>query len=142
VAEPGTGANKYESYAYTRDGSPLKLQMPSKPGTYELRYVMTGSDRRVVGTRTITVEPVSASLQAEASAAPGSNLVVTWEGPDYRNDYLAISRAGEDGHETYVYTRDGSPIILKVPDRPGAYELRYVMGQDRKVLYSQPLTVQ
>lgn len=143
VATSDQEARKYSGYSYTRDGSPLKLRMPTEPGDYEVRYVLAGSKPRLLATVPIRVDPVSAALEADTSVAAGGNLAVTWEGPAYRNDFIAIFPAGEDKrYLTYSYTRDGSPLIVKAPKEPGAYELRYVLGQDRKVLATVPLTVE
>jgi len=89
----------------------------------------------------LTVETVGATLTTKDATAPGANLVVEWTGPDYDNDRIAISRVGNQSYESYAYTRDGSPLIVKVPDAPGDYEIMYVMGQDGHVLIRQPLSV-
>ena len=80
------------------------------------------------------MDEVTATLKADASATAGGTIVVTWEGPDYRNDYIALSRPGDKGQETYAYTRDGSPVTLSIPETPGSYEIRYVINQDRRVI--------
>ncbi len=130
----------YEAYTYAREGSPLNLTLPTEPGDYELRYFMS-QDRTVIATLAITLEEVSASLTAPAEATAGSELEVAWEGPDYKNDYIAISKPGDDGYESYTYAREGSPLDLTLPTEPGSYELRYVIGQDRKVLAAQPIEI-
>ena len=139
VARPGDDG--YESYVYTRKGSPGQLLMPPLPGDYELRYVMS-QDRTVLATRRVTVTEVTATLASEDSALAGATLPVTWEGPDYANDYISIARLGDDGYENYAYTRKGSPAQVVMPTVPGDYELRYVMSQDRTVLASLPIEVQ
>jgi len=136
IAKIGSDDNKYEEYTYTRDGSPLRLQMPGTPGEYEIRYVIN-QDASVLLRRAITLDAVSATLDVPSSATLGNSVVVKWEGPDYGNDYIALAKVGApDGeYETYVYTRDGSPLLLKLQNIPaGTYELRYVMAQDKKVL--------
>ncbi len=40
IAKVGERDGAYEFYTYVNEGSPLRLQMPEAPGTYELRYVM------------------------------------------------------------------------------------------------------
>ncbi|KMW60582.1 von Willebrand factor type A domain protein [Candidatus Rhodobacter oscarellae] len=142
VAKPDAKPERYEHYTYTRSGSPLGLQMPSEPGSYELRYIAQGRQDMILARQPIEVGPVQATLSAEGFVAAGGNLAVTWEGPDYRSDFIAISKVGDDRWETYSYTKGGSPLVIRAPDSPGTYELRYVMNLDRKVLASQPLEVE
>ncbi len=143
VATVGSADRDYASYEYTRNGSPAKLQLPVEPGEYELRYIANAAgDRVLLARQPITLTPVTATLDAPDSAEPGSTINVNWEGPGYRNDYLGIGKIGSEGYETYAYTRDGSPLRIRVPDTPGQYELRYFMGQGRTMIATVPLTVQ
>ncbi|MFV2034460.1 MAG: VWA domain-containing protein, partial [Halocynthiibacter sp.] len=71
VAEIGTGDSSSINYSYTKYGSPLQLQMPTKPGTYELRYVMQIS-RTVVARRNITVTDLATTVNGPASGPGGS----------------------------------------------------------------------
>ena len=130
----------YETYTYTREGSPLDLTLPVEPGDYEIRYFMA-QDRTVIATAAITLEDISAALVAPDQASAGAEVEVAWQGPDYRNDYIAISKPDDDGYENYTYTREGTPLDLTMPTEPGSYELRYVVGQDRTVIASRPIEV-
>jgi Ca-activated chloride channel family protein len=130
----------YETYVYTRDGSPARLQMPSDPGTYEIRYYVN-QDRSIQARLPITVTDLEVELETASSGLAGGSIMVGHNGPDYRNDFIAIFHVGEDGHEEYSYTRNGNPVRLDLPDEPGDYEIRYVMNQDRRVLASVPFTV-
>jgi Ca-activated chloride channel homolog len=57
IAEPGAKPNDYVSYAYARMGTPLELDVPDTPGTYELRYVLSGpAGSAVIGTAPLIVE--------------------------------------------------------------------------------------
>jgi Ca-activated chloride channel family protein len=132
--------DRYENYAYTRDGSPARVEMPTTPGTYELRYFVN-QDRTVIARRVIEVTALSVTLSAPPSASVGETVSVTWEGPDYRNDFIAASRPDDDGYETYSYTRDGNPARLQMPSEPGSYEIRYFVNQDRTVVARIPVTV-
>jgi Ca-activated chloride channel homolog len=142
ISQAGDEENKYSNYAYTRDGSPSKVRMPDDAGAYELRYY-SGQSRSVLVSLPITVIEVTATLEAPPVAPAGSEVKVVWTGPDNKNDFIAIAEAGaEEGkYLKYAYTRDGSPAKIKTPESPGSYELRYFMGQSRKVLVSLPLTV-
>ena len=136
IAKPDE--KNHEGYTYTRYGSPLELTLPIEPGEYELRYVI-GQDRTVIARAAITLEDVTASLVAPAEAAVGSEVEVAWTGPDYNNDYIALSKPDDKSHESYTYTRYGSPLTVVMPTEPGSYELRYVTGQDRTVLATIPI---
>ncbi|MEL7062081.1 MAG: VWA domain-containing protein, partial [Acidobacteriota bacterium] len=138
----GSPAAVYGDYGYTREGSPLVLVAPDDPGTYEVRYHMSGS-KTVIGLASIEVTATSATVSGPSSAAGGSTFEVAWTGPANRGDYLTIVSAGADprAYESYAYTRDGSPVTLKAPLEVGAHELRYVTGAQRRILASAPIEV-
>lgn len=138
VSKPGESG--YVNYRYTRDGDPADLVMPPEPGNYELRYVMA-QDRTVLATRALTVTDISASLDGPQSAAAGADIPVSWTGPDYKGDYITVSKPGDAGYEAYTYTREGATLDLTMPADPGTYELRYVMAQDKTVLASTTIEV-
>jgi Ca-activated chloride channel family protein len=142
ISEPDQLEGAYKTYTYTRDGSPLKVQVPAEPGSYEVRYVASTVGRKMIAKTELEVTPVDATIDVEATAAPGGVLEVNWTGPGYPQDYVTISKAGDNGYVSYVYTREGSPILLKVPEISGDYEVRYVMGQGRTVLTASPVKVE
>ncbi|MDU8929670.1 VWA domain-containing protein [Alisedimentitalea sp. MJ-SS2] len=131
----------YETYSYTKEGSPLDLQMPAEPGEYELRY-MLNKGSKILATRSITVTEVVATVVPAETMPAGGRVQVRWTGPDYRNDFIAISEVGEKGYETYAYTKHGSPLEIQLPADPGDYELRYVMNQTNRVLASVPISIE
>jgi Ca-activated chloride channel family protein len=51
----GKVEKEYTHFNYTSDGNPSKLEMPDKPGFYEIRYY-AGQDNSVLGIVTIHVE--------------------------------------------------------------------------------------
>ncbi|SIN94808.1 vWA domain-containing protein [Vannielia litorea] len=140
VSQPGEVTDI--NYSYTREGSPLDLEMPPEPGTYELRYRL-GKGRKTLATQTIEITPVEASVTAPESLPAGGKVQVRWTGPDYSNDFVAIARPDADDarYEAYAYTRHGSPLDLQMPATPGSYELRYVMRQGHTVLARVPVEV-
>ena len=143
IAEQGMRATKYLAYAYARNGSPAKLKLPSKPGAYEIRYIMNGSPDRILASVPITLEPVSATLSAPASATAGSGVIrVEWTGPGYPSDYIAIALKGSDRYLGYAYTRNGQTLELALPTDPGDYEIWYVLGNDDTVLERRPLKLE
>ncbi len=132
----------YDSYQYTRDGSPVTLTAPDEPGAYEVRYV-TGQGDRTLASAPITVIAVGATVTVAPEIPAGSEFSVAWTGPDNDRDYLTIVEAGarEGAYTSYQYTRDGSPATLSAPAEPGAYEVRYVTGREENTLASVPVTV-
>ncbi len=130
-------AGRQIHYTYTREGSPLLLRLPSEPGTYEVRYVAQANGDAVLARQEIVAEEVTATLTAPAEVRAGGNLAIEWEGPDFAGDYIGLYKEGEDRARVYKRTHDDSPMILQTPEGPGRYELRYVMGQDDRVLARQ-----
>ena len=136
------------TYAYTRDAVPVaKLQVPTTPGEYDVRYVLQlANERKIKATAALTVSAVAASLTVPPNAEAGEPLAIAWQGPAGNGDYLDIVPAGQtetSGEITYAYTRDGSPAKLTAPGKSGGYEIRYVQEGPggRKVLASSPLAV-
>ena len=133
----GPEGGRYLDYAYTRDGNPLRLQMPIEPGTYELRYSFR--DREVIHTKPIEITPIELDIIAPETASAGSVIEIGWVGPAASGDNIQIGPEG-GRYLDYAYTRDDNPLRLRMPDEPGAYELRYSF-RDREVIFTRPITV-
>jgi Ca-activated chloride channel homolog len=57
IAEPGAKPGDYATYSYSKLGTPLDIKVPDTPGTYELRYVLSGpAGSAVIGATPLTVE--------------------------------------------------------------------------------------
>lgn len=134
VARPGEG---YLQYTYVDSGNPVTLQLPGKPGEYELRYVW--QDRQIIATVPITVTESELSLNFPAEVPLGSTFEVNWAGPDVQGDNIQIGPVG-GGYSHYVYTRDGNPVQMIAPGIPGDYEVRYSF-QDRENILTVPIKV-
>ena len=126
------------SYAYVATGNPLTLGMPGEPGAYELRYKYR--DQSVIARRPITVTATSVTMEAPDQAPAGSDIAITWTGPDADYDNIQIAELGSDSYVTYAYVRDNNPLRLTLPEVPGQYELRYKLA-DTEVIATRPLTV-
>ncbi|MEY8841308.1 hypothetical protein AB9K41_19955 [Cribrihabitans sp. XS_ASV171] len=135
IAPRDGGANL--SFAYTRQGSPLDLDAPLRPGEYEIRYVFRGDD--VLLRQPITVTPPDLELIAPESVTAGADFQVGWKGPDRPGDNIQIGRPG-DAYSDYSYVRGLNPVPLTAPEEPGEYELRY-MFRDSELAIAQPITV-
>jgi len=135
IAEKGTDDNAYANRTFTGNGSPLTIRPPDTPGDYEVRYV-AGENDKVLARAPLTVEEVSATVKAPSEVGAGSPIEVMWKGPSNPNDYISIAEKGTDdnAYANRTFTGNGSPLTVRVPDTPGAYELRYVMGQSDRVI--------
>jgi Ca-activated chloride channel family protein len=142
VAERGTDGDTYVNYTYARQGSTLTVRAPDTPGAYELRYV-TGQSDRVLARSDLKVASVSASFTVPDTLMVNTPVEIDWSGPDNPDDYVSIAERGTpDGDNVnYTYTRNGNPLTLRTPERPGQYELRYVMAQNDRVVARKPTTV-
>ncbi len=152
IAKPGMAVNNEVTYAYLRnsEGKQLRIEVPSTPGTYEVRYIQKGNERKILAAEPLVVEPVSASLTFRNDAPAGGALVVTWQGPGNasfaNSDYIAVAMPGSppSNKETHAYVKNGQGDVVEItlPDTPGTYELRYVLNaREDRVLAAEPLNV-
>lgn len=137
----GSGDKKYGPYVYA-ESSPATIRAPEEPGEYLIRYHL-GSSYRVIGSTGLTVGGVAATLDAPAQTQAGGEISVAWEGPDGRGDYISIDPPGSPDRDylQYRYTSQGNPAVIRVPDDPGSYEIRYHQGQRRTVIATIPIEV-
>ncbi|MEN1928892.1 VWA domain-containing protein [Luteimonas sp. MJ250] len=143
VAKPEARGGSYENYTYTRDGNPLRLLMPADAGAYEVRYIQA-QGHKVLAREAITITAVAASLQEiPSTATAGSRITVAWTGPDYSGDFITVAKPAAAGgsYESYTYTREGSPLQLRMPATAGTYEVRYVQKQKATVLARETIKV-
>jgi len=133
------GERGYINYTYTEKGNNLRIQMPPKPGEYEIRYVLAQGDT-ILATHPITVGEAAVSLDAPDEAVAGDTIAVTWEGPDEKRDYISVAEIG-GSYINYAYTESGSPASIQMPKKPGQYEIRYVLNQDNTILITRPIMV-
>lgn len=133
---------RYLRYQYTARGNPLEIEAPLEAGDAEVRY-QTENGNKVLARIPIRIEEAEISLKAPASAPAGSEVEITWTGPNNKGDYITIvPKDAEDGrYARYTYTEKGSPLKVTAPVEPGVCEVRYHSGQGDKVLARIPLNV-
>jgi Ca-activated chloride channel homolog len=138
----GAPEGRYLSWAFTRNGSPVRLTAPSEPGDYEVRYVL-GQGARTLASAPVRVVQAAASVGPPAEVAAGAAFEVDWEGPNNPTDYVTIVLVGapEGRYLSWAFTRNGSPVRLTAPSEPGDYEVRYVLRQGARTLASAPVRV-
>ena len=143
IAKKGSHDAKHDEYTYTKKGNPAVITAPGEPGDYELRYVHSHS-KKVIGRIDIKITPVKASVEVPAPVKVGTEFNITWQGPGNKNDFITLSRPGEhvSQHLARVTIKQENPVSIQAPGKPGEYEIRYVLFQDRKILATAPLKVE
>jgi Ca-activated chloride channel family protein len=142
IVKPDASAATYQNYTETRHGSPLEITAPIEAGSYELRYVANRS-KTILGRTPITIAETKATLTAPDEAGLGTEISVSWTGPNNPGDYVTVvSRTTPDGrYGNYTETTKGSPLTLKMPVESGEAELRYMTGQGARVLGRRPIMI-
>ena len=143
VVPKGAREGAYFAYVYVTGAGDLKLAMPATPGDYELRLCAADSPYKTLAMKPIQLIGATASVSAPASVAAGAPFEVKWTGPNNERDYIAIGETTPGGrlYMDYKYSRDGSPLKLAAPEKPGAYEVRYILGVGDTVIARQAITV-
>lgn len=136
------------SYGYTKQGKQVSMRAPGKPGDYMLRYVwIAPQGRTVIATTPIKIIDAAVAIIAPASAEIGDTLDISWRGPANKGDYIDLVPRGytqTSGEISYAYIeQQGEPLKVRVPGKPGDYDLRYVAqaSDGRRVLKVVPLEV-
>ncbi|MHA1524593.1 MAG: vWA domain-containing protein [Alphaproteobacteria bacterium] len=142
IVKPQAKPKTYGTYAYTKAGSPTQVRAPETPGAYEIRYI-SGQSKSILATAQLAVQSVTVTLVAPPQLPAGSAFDVVWTGPGNKGDYITIVKpsAAPRTYGAYKYTKSGSPARLRAPDDAGAYELRYITGNKKRVLLAVPVSV-
>lgn len=135
IALPEAAADASGNYQQTRQGRALNLTAPMEPGAYEVRYIAARS-RTILGRAPLEVLPVTAAIEAPAEVVLGAPFAVSWTGPNNTGDYITIvpQDTPDAKYGNYTDAAKGSPQTLTAPPEACDAEVRYVSGQDKKVL--------
>lgn len=135
---PGASLNR----TLVREGSPLKLWMPSDAGEYEVRYIL-GRGSKLLAKTSITVNAVPAEVAAAGPVNVADWIVVNWKGPAAEGDFISVARAGQPAASALsrVAVKSGNPVKVRAPGNPGEYEVRYILGRGSKLLAKTPITL-
>ncbi len=137
------GYHRFESTVSTQRGNPVRMDVPTEPGTYIVEYV-EGQDRTALAASELVVAASEASVTIPATATAGSTIEVGWTGPAADRDFIGIGLEGAEGGqrwENYTRVDQGNPVDLLVPTTPGTYLVQYFLDQDRVSLASATITV-
>jgi len=139
VVQKGAPEGSYEQYVYIKPGK-LVLQLPAKPGDYELRVCAAASPYKTLARQPLRIEGATATVKAPTAIKAGALFEVAWTGPDNPRDYITIGNT-DSKYLDYKYTSNGSPAKITAPDKAGEYEVRYILGQGDTIIATQKVTV-
>jgi len=116
------------------------LPVPRAPGAYEVRYVSQGE---ALARLPVAVTQPSVTLTGPETAEPGTRFEVAWDTVVGLNDVLTLVPAAAPETQiaaTIGVSRNGT-AVLQAPLGAGAYEVRYILSPDGRVLARWPFTV-
>lgn len=136
-----TGKRDFLKTAHTNKGTPAKLLSPETPGAFEVRYV--SRDGETLARQAVKLTEARASIEAPKTIGVSQALIVKWTGPNNPGDRITIQPKGSPDRNIggSISAQSGSPQTIRVPNKPGDYEMRYITGQQRAVLAREPVTV-
>lgn len=108
------------------------LRAPMEVGEYDIVYFAYCGE--TLGRTSLTVKKVFASLTIPETASAGSEIDISWEGPNSHNDYISISPKDSSKWNEHLdtlsslVTKDGQGK-LTVPLEVGEYDVLYWLGQ-------------
>lgn len=133
----------YQKVAYVVRGKPVvEILAPMEPGDMEIRY-LAGANRETLGRVDLKLMEADIQIHPPDEAMTNQRISIRWAGPQNQNDFLVIVPAGSPDRQNgpSAYTAQGSPASLLTPREAGNYEIRYISGQDRRVLGSAPIKI-
>ena len=137
-----TEEEKWAKYQYAKEEGILKIESPTTPGEAEIRYI-NGQGREALARIPITLTEAKVTLKAPEQAVAGAMIPVEWTGPANQGDFITVVIEGteEEKWAKYQYAKEAGTLKIESPITPGAAEIRYLTGQDRKTLARIPLTL-
>lgn len=137
------------SYFYTNK-APVKgnIQAPAEAGSYDIRYVLQATDgRKILHRIPVQVNPVEVTLAFEPSAEIAQRFTVFWTGPNNKDGYIDIVKAGDKrtyGEISYFYLKDAPDSgELQAPVDAGDYDVRFIMdgAGGKKIIATSPIDI-
>jgi len=116
----------------------VEVRLPFRTGPHEVVYLLKAQEIIARARLTLTESPVS--ITAPDMAQVGSDVTITWTGPDAYLDNIQLYRQVDDVRFGYGYVANQNEMTFTMPDEPGVFEFRYTF-QDSEVIYSRPITV-
>jgi len=148
IAHPGDPAEAAIVSVILGAVSATAITTPGEPGSYELRLVRQDSGKpEILARQPLATTSPSATLSAPDRAKAKTSIPVRGIGPNGERDRVVITApdAAVDAAGPSFYPAENVEALLEAPDKPGSYELRYVMNaplSGQRILARRPLTIE
>lgn len=125
--------------------NPFTRRAPLEAGEYDLILAVTGQG--IIARQPIEVVVASNGFDAIGSVEPDKRFEFTWRGPNQVGQRIVVARPGaapDDYFESWGYPFSNSStqrMGLRAPAEAGIYELRYISGNQREILFSREFGV-
>jgi hypothetical protein len=124
--------------------SRVTLQMPTTPGTYELRYVTAATPRETVARKRVEVLALDVQLDVPEAVEAGSEFEIVARGTLNPDDFITVVPAGspDETLDSGARARIRSGVLgaglkrtirLTAPEETGEFEVRYVTNRSPRV---------
>lgn len=131
------GLDKSITYSYVNEEASggykkSSIRVPVKPGKYEIRWNQKG---HVYARKEIEVVDAEVSLNIPETALIGTKVKVDFNAHAGLKGQVALFAVGLDKSITYSYVNEEATggyktSTLRVPAKPGKYEVRWLQGSD------------
>lgn len=129
-ADAGSVPENYVGGCYERpknEDSQLHINVPTRTGTFELRYVLNEYEA-VIASQMIEVTEPEASITAPESTVLGQTMKVQYEGPLGEGHWIAVVPKGEDynNYSQWAYVNPQGEWNMPSPETVGEYDLVFI----------------
>lgn len=129
-ADAGSVPENYVGGCYERpknEDSELQINVPTRTGTFELRYVLNEHEA-VIASQMIEVTEPEASITVPESTELGQTINVQYEGPVGEGHWIAVVPKGEDynNYSRWAYVNPEKVWNMPSPEAAGEYDLVFI----------------
>jgi len=136
----GAKVGNYSSYLMVHESAEYEFKAPRAAGTYEFRYVLEDDATAIAASNPFRVyhEPAARPLVDLQSGTTyvkcGGEIPASWallSGRRSPQDWIGLYAPGAKNEDflswKYVADADRGQVKLPAPDKPGTYEMRYLL---------------
>jgi Ca-activated chloride channel family protein len=136
----GAKVGSTSAYLMVHEGAEYEFKAPRAAGTYEFRYVLEDDATSIAASNPFRVyeEPSARPLVDLQSGTTyvkaGGEIPASWallSGRRTPQDWIGLYAAGAKNEDflswKYVTDADRGQVRLQAPDKPGTYEMRYLL---------------